>query len=83
VIGAFDGEHLVGFALAFLGQEKQRLTLAFGHVGGEARLSCLCLGYQPETGPAREGADERNRTVTWTFDPLQSLNAYLNIAKLG
>jgi len=27
LIGAFDGEHLVGFAFGFLGQEKQRLTL--------------------------------------------------------
>jgi len=42
-------------------------------------------GFLPEAGrsveraPLENGLDE----ITWTFDPLQSLNAHLNFSKLG
>jgi predicted GNAT superfamily acetyltransferase len=83
VIGAFDGENLVGFALALPGRRNghsylhsQMLAVRQQHRnGGLGRRLKL---YQREDAVAR-GFE----LMEWTFDPLEIKNAYLNIEKLG
>src|SRR5436190_19859536 len=83
VIGAFDGEELVGFALALPGHRNghsylhsQMLAVRQQHRnGGLGRRLKL---YQREDAIAR-GFE----LMEWTFDPLEIKNAYLNIEKLG
>jgi predicted GNAT superfamily acetyltransferase len=81
VIGAFDGERLVGFTLAFA-------TFPIG------RLHSHRLGVHPDYQSAGVGrklklaqrADALSHGITvmqWTFDPLQSRNAYFNLVRLG
>ena len=83
LVGAFAGEHLVGFVYSLravkgtrpihwshkLGVLESHRHLRIGH-----RLKLL----QRERA-LRAGVD----LIEWTFDPLQAANAHLNVAKLG
>jgi predicted GNAT superfamily acetyltransferase len=83
VIGAFDGDQLVGFAFAIPGIRDGHSYL-YSHMlavrkqyrnAGLGRRLKLC---QREDALAR-GFD----LMEWTFDPLEIKNAYLNLEKLG
>ena len=83
VLGAFDGDRMIGFAYGFPALE-----------GGRASIHSHMLAVKPEYRNAQAGfylklaqrdfARRRNLDeITWTYDPLQSLNAHLNFGKLG
>jgi predicted GNAT superfamily acetyltransferase len=83
VMGAFDGNEMVGFALSVPGMRSghpylhsHMLAVRKDHRNGGLgrRLKLL----QREDALAR-GVD----LIEWTFDPLEIKNAYLNIEKLG
>ena len=84
LLGAFDGEELVGFVFGFLGQTGAGDFKHCSHMMG------VMPGYQGAGIGYRLKLAQRDRVlaqgldlVTWTYDPLQSRNAYLNIHKLG
>ena len=83
LLGAFDGETLVGFVYGFPGFEDEtrvihsdmlavRETYRDRGVGRELKFA------QREHALAR-GVDR----ITWTFDPFQTRNAWLNFTHLG
>lgn len=83
VLGAWDGDNLAGFALAipgvrdgqpFLHSHMLAVSPEYRNRGIAVRLKLA----QREDALAR-GVDR----IEWTFDPMQSKNAYLNIEKLG
>ena len=83
VLGAFDDNQMIGFAYAFPAFEDGHASM---HSHMLAVLSehrnCQAGFYLKVVQRERvlaKGLDE----VSWTFDPLQSLNAHLNFAKLG
>src|SRR5579863_1064837 len=83
VLGAFDGDRMVGFLNCMPGIRKGKpywhshmLAVATDHrnAGIGARLKL----------EQRAAALQRGiRLIQWTFDPLQAKNAYLNLEKLG
>lgn len=84
VFGAFDGNQMVGFCLAFAGVKP----------GGRVYLHSHMLAVLPEyrnQGVGRQlKMEQRSEAlgrgidlVEWTFDPLQLKNAYFNIVRLG
>jgi predicted GNAT superfamily acetyltransferase len=84
VLGAFDGETLVGFVYSFLGLDPRHglkqcsvlLAVAEEHRGlGIGRLLKLAQGEEA----LRQGL----HLITWTYDPLLAVNARLNIHRLG
>lgn len=83
VLGAFDGERMVGFTFAVPGVRGGHVYL-HSHMTGvvpEARNRGVGRGlklFQRDDALAR-GID----TVEWTFDPLEIKNAYFNIMRLG
>jgi predicted GNAT superfamily acetyltransferase len=84
LIGAFDGEKLVGFVYGF-----------YGHIAGRivhhSHMLAVSPGYRRHNLGFRLKAEQREQVLadglsdrmTWTFDPLQSLNAHFNFTKLG
>ncbi len=83
VLGAFDGDRLVGFALGIPGVRNGHPYIhshmlavrdAFRNSGGGR---CLKL-FQREDALSR-GVE----LIEWTFDPLEIKNAFLNLEKLG
>ena len=83
LIGAFVGETLVGFAYAMLSIEQDRLQFHSHMLAVKPDYRNQGLGYKLKLAQ-RERALTRGITrMTWTFDPLQCLNAHFNLAKLG
>lgn len=83
VLGAFEGDLMIGFAYAFPAFEEGRASMHSHMLAVRTECRNFHAGFylklaQRESALAK-GLDE----ITWTFDPLQSLNAHLNFAKLG
>jgi predicted GNAT superfamily acetyltransferase len=84
LIGAFDNERLIGFAYGFYGHIS-------GHIVHHSHMLAVDSEHREHNVGFRLKAEQRQRILadgitnlmTWTFDPLQSLNAHFNFAKLG
>jgi len=83
VLGAFDGDTLVGFTKALVGLHDHTPYL-HSHMTGvlashrDRRIGRLLKLFQ------REDALRRGiRLVEWTFDPLETRNAHFNLNRLG
>jgi predicted GNAT superfamily acetyltransferase len=92
LIGAFDGDRLVGFVFSFLGTDgdAESLRPAMARLKHASHMLAVIDGYRGQDIGYRLKLAQRDlvsrqgvRLVTWTFDPLESKNAYLNIARLG
>jgi predicted GNAT superfamily acetyltransferase len=83
LVGAFDGERMVGFAFGFPGNEKGRPILHSDMLAVNPEYREHGLGYKLKLAQRERALANGIDTITWTFDPLQSLNAHLNISKLG
>ncbi|MFZ0747874.1 MAG: GNAT family N-acetyltransferase, partial [Pyrinomonadaceae bacterium] len=83
LLGAFDGPALVGFAYSFVGREKDRLVHHSHMLAVTPSHRNLNLGYRLKLAQRDRALAQGIDTMTWTFDPLQSLNAHFNFAKLG
>jgi predicted GNAT superfamily acetyltransferase len=83
LVGAFEGERMVGFVCGFSGWDRGRV---FHHshmlaVASDYRGSGLGekLKWAQRERVLEQGID----LVNWTFDPLQAVNANLNVNRLG
>ena len=83
VIGAFDGDLMVGFTMSLAGIRKDRHYL-HSHMTGvlashrDRRVGRLLKLFQREEALSRD-----IRRVEWTFDPLETRNAHVNFNRLG
>lgn len=91
ILAAFDGQKMVGVLIDFLGTdpgEPDRPALANLQLVSK-RMVVLPeyqgqeIGYHLKREQRRLAIKQGIRLITWTFDPLLSLNAHLNIRKLG
>ena len=83
LLGAFEGSTLVGFVYGWVAIEhgttahhSHLLAVKPSHRGGD-------IGYRLKLAQRERVLAQGIRRITWTFDPLQSLNAYFNFRKLG
>ena len=83
LIGAFDGNHMAGFVFGFPGHEGERLILHSDMLAVRPEYRSHGLGCRLKLAQRERALADGIDTITWTFDPLQSLNAYLNFARLG
>ncbi len=87
VLGAFEGETLLGFVFGFLGLHSHRGQTILKH--NSDMLGVLPAARGRGLGPALKRAQwqlvrqQGIELITWTYDPLESRNAHLNIATLG
>ena len=91
VQGAFEGERLVGMVFGFLGTDSanpERVAMArlkhCSHmlaVHPQARNRSI--GFRLKLAQRQAILRQGIRLATWTYDPLLSLNAHLNIRRLG
>jgi predicted GNAT superfamily acetyltransferase len=83
LIGAFDGTSLVGFAYGFIGYEQGEMTLHSHMLAVKPAYRNRDLGYRLKLAQREQALERGIERTTWTFDPLQSLNAHFNFSKLG
>lgn len=87
VIGAFEDERLLGFVFGFPGTydtpDGPRLKHYSHMLGVHPQARGQGIGFRLKRAQwqmvRRQGIDR----ITWTYDPLLSRNAWLNIARLG
>jgi predicted GNAT superfamily acetyltransferase len=87
VIGAYHSERLIGFVFGFPGidfRSSQRHLIHASHMAGvHPEFRDSGLGFKLKRAQWQMVRKQGIERICWTYDPLQSRNANLNIAKLG
>lgn len=83
VLGARVGGKTVGFIYAFLAQRRGRLIHWSHLMAVEPGFRDLGLGFRMKLAHRRLALQKGLSSICWTYDPLQSRNAALNIGRLG
>lgn len=74
---------IVGFVFGFLGERDGRLRLCSHQLGVLPAYRGTGLGVRLKLAQAEEGRRRGLDLITWTFDPLEARNAYINLHRLG
>src|SRR5699024_2865873 len=82
ILGAYEHEQMVGFVYSFPGFDGEKTYLHSHMLGILPTHRQGGLGEQLKLEQAKIGKKLGYTTMTWTFDPLESINAHLNIHKL-
>ena len=83
LLGAFSGKEIVGFTLGFLGREEEQLYHYSHMTGVLPAFQNRHIGRALKVRQREEALAQGLGEVRWTFDPLQSKNANLNVRRLG
>src|SRR5881397_1395688 len=83
VLGAFDGDRLVGYTLAVVGL-CDGVPYLHSHMTGVHRdYRNRGVGRQLKLFQRDEALGRGIRLIEWTFDPLEMRNAHFNLNRLG
>lgn len=82
VIGAFDGGKIVGFSYGFAGFEKGQVSLCSHMLAILSEYRQKGIGAELKKQQKQLAVKIGYEKMTWTYDPLQTRNAYLNLTKL-
>lgn len=91
VLGAFEGDDMVGMVFGFLGTDSShpervamaRLKHCSHMLAVHPHARSRGIGYRLKRAQRTAILEQGIRLATWTYDPLLSLNAHLNIRRLG
>jgi predicted GNAT superfamily acetyltransferase len=83
VLGAFDGERLVGYTLALVGFTDGTVFLHSHMTGVLAAYRDRGVGRALKLFQREEALGRGIRLIVWTFDPLETRNAHFNLNRLG
>jgi predicted GNAT superfamily acetyltransferase len=91
LLGAYEGETLVGMVYGFLGTDSDspdrvamaRLKHCSHMLAVDPDRRDRSIGYGLKLAQRQAVIRQGIRLITWTFDPLMSRNAHLNIRRLG
>jgi len=83
VIGAFDGDKLVAFALGIPGNRNGHLYMHSHMLAVDPAYRNAGLGRRVKLFQREDALGKGIELIEWTFDPLEIKNAYLNVEKLG
>jgi predicted GNAT superfamily acetyltransferase len=83
VLGAFADIYLAGFSFGFLGWDGKALFLYSHMTAVRPAYQNHHLGFRLKAFQREETLAQGLSEVRWTFDPLQSRNAFLNVRRLG
>jgi predicted GNAT superfamily acetyltransferase len=83
VLGAFDGDRLVGYTLAVAGLRDGVPYLHSHMTGVHSDYRDRGVGRMLKLFQRNEALGRDIRLIQWTFDPLELRNAYFNLNRLG
>jgi predicted GNAT superfamily acetyltransferase len=83
ILGGFDGSRLIGVSYSFPGRDQLGLFLYSHLLAVDSAYRGSNIGYDLKRFQAAKALEYGYSKIKWTFDPLESKNAYLNIHKLG
>ena len=82
-LGAFDGGTMIGFAYGFAAYEEGRTSIHSHMLAVRPAYRNCQAGFYLKLAQRESVLEKGLDEITWTYDPLQSLNAHLNFGKLG
>lgn len=82
MLGAYIGGKLVGFNYSFPGFKNGKVYLCSHNMGIDPDLRSQGIGAMLKTKQREKAIEIGYDLITWTFDPLETRNAYLNLSKL-
>jgi predicted GNAT superfamily acetyltransferase len=83
VLGAFDGNRLVGYTLAVVGLRDGASYLHSHMTGVHGDYRDRGVGRMLKLFQREEALGRGIRRILWTFDPLELRNAHFNLNRLG
>ena len=83
VLGAFDGDKLVGYAMSLPGIRNGHAYLHSHHLAVAPGYRNYGVGRRLKLAQRDDAIARGIDLMEWTFDPLEIKNSYLNFAKLG
>lgn len=85
VLGAFTpDDEVIGFVFGFVGRDEHGRVHHHSHQTAVVpAFQHANIGYRLKLAQREHVLRQGIDLITWTFDPLQSRNAYLNLHKLG
>jgi predicted GNAT superfamily acetyltransferase len=83
VLGAFDGDQLVGYTLAVVGLREGVAYLHSHMTGVRAEYHNQGVGRMLKLFQRDEALGRGIRLIVWTFDPLEIRNGHFNLNRLG
>lgn len=83
LLGAFDGGRMVGFVYGFVGRERGAIVHHSHMLAVEPECRGRSVGCRLKCEQRLRVLEQGIEVMTWTFDPLRSLNANFNFGKLG
>lgn len=84
VVGAYDGEQMIGFSLAIPGVKKDGKAYWHSHMTGILpSFQNQGIGRQLKLRQREEARRAGIGLIEWTFDPLEIRNSHFNIERLG
>ena len=83
LLGAYEGDVMAGFCYGFPGREHGESVIHSHVLGVKKEFRDRNIGYLLKAYQRERALQTGFPFITWTFDPLQSRNAFLNLEKLG
>jgi len=83
VLGAFDGETLVGYAMSLPGVRNEHAYLHSHHLAVLPAWQNAGVGRRLKLAQRDDAIARGFELMEWTFDPLEIKNSHLNFARLG
>lgn len=83
VLGAYYERKLIAFQYSFPGFNGQAVYLCSHILGTDEQFRNKGIGEKLKQAQRDEALKLGYSLITWTYDPLESINGYLNIGKLG
>lgn len=83
VMGAFEGNKMVGFAFSVPGTRSGHVYLHSHMLAVRPEYRNAGLGRRLKLLQREDALARGIELIEWTFDPLEIKNAYLNVEKLG
>ncbi len=82
-IGAFEGERMIGFVFAIPSLHDNRFAQHSHMLAVLEEYRNQGVGRVLKLAQYRDAKERNIPVITWTFDPLETKNAYLNLNRLG
>jgi predicted GNAT superfamily acetyltransferase len=83
LLGAYHGQEMIGMLYSFPGYLQHRPYLYSHMLGIKAEWRSRGIGERLKLAQKEAAVSAGYDMITWTYDPLEGANAYLNIHKLG
>lgn len=83
VIAAYDADRIIGFSYGFAGFKDGRVYLCSHMLGIDEGYRSQKIGEKLKRKQRESSVEKGYEEIRWTYDPLETRNAFLNLTKLN